>query len=157
MGFICEWSPKENVEEECCIKSVEDGKKKCCKPKPKDGQLVDSGMSEILLGVVKDKDKLTRHESRFGITSFVYRSRRPFHPGRLHDSFLEPFFMLRYQEGEEAVEEEKRDKQLHLDKLQKQAKAKQKGRVELMGELLRSKGFVWIAREADAIDNYFPR
>ena len=38
--------------------------------------------------------KLTRHESRFGISSFVYRSRRPFHPDRLYEKFLEPYFML---------------------------------------------------------------
>ena len=64
--------------------------------------MVDSGLSEVLLGVVGNDNarQLTRHESRFGITSFVYRSRRPFHPGRLYDGFLEPFFMLRYQEGE---------------------------------------------------------
>merc|ERR1712020_1033 len=31
--------------------------------------------------------------ARFDIKSFVYRARKPFHPGRLNDLVLEPFFM----------------------------------------------------------------
>ena len=31
--------------------------------------------------------------ARFDIKSFVYRARKPFHPGRLCDLVLEPFFM----------------------------------------------------------------
>ena len=96
MGFICEWSPKENVEEECCIKSVEDGKKKCCKKKAaQNGQMIDSGKSQVMLGVVADatgRQQLTRHESRFGITSFVYRARRPFHPGRVYNQVLSTLY-----------------------------------------------------------------
>merc|ERR1719251_144408 len=30
--------------------------------------------------------------ARFDIKSFVYRARKPFHPGRLNDLFLEPYF-----------------------------------------------------------------
>lgn len=59
--------------------------------------------------------------------------------GRLYDQFLEPFFVLRYEE------EEGPELRSHLGKLQKQAAAKQEKRVKLMGELLRSKGFVWVA------------
>jgi len=122
----------------CCVKSVDDGKKKCCKSKNKN--LIDSGLSTVLLGVVEGKgersqDNLTRHQQRFGITSFVYRARRPFHPGRLFDEFLDPFFILRYQETDES----------QIEKLQKAAGQKQIERTKLMGELLRSKGFIWIA------------
>merc|ERR1712013_904629 len=56
---------------------------------------IDTGLSQILLGVVSadKKDRgLTRHEKRFGITSFIYRARRPFHPERFHDNFLANFF-----------------------------------------------------------------
>ena len=67
------------AEPSCCVKSVSAGGKKCCR---KMKNLFDSGLSQVLLGVVDSKQKqLTRHENRFGITSFVYRSRRPFHPG----------------------------------------------------------------------------
>merc|ERR1712042_263441 len=126
----------------CCIKSVDDGKIKCCKSKNKN--LIDSGLSTILLGVVSDKNNqtkanLTRHEERFGITSFIYRARRPFRPGRLYDQFLDPFFILRYKEAEGQEQEG------YLEELQKEALAKQAKRIELMGELLRSKGFIWIA------------
>merc|ERR1719290_523605 len=142
----------------CCIKSVDDGKIKCCKSKNKN--LIDSGLSTILLGVVADKNNktkanLTRHEERFGITSFIYRARRPFHPGRLDDLLLEPFFMLKFleEEDDENGEDEKskskdnppQKKMIELEKLQEAPAAKQTKRVDTMGELLRSKGFIWIA------------
>jgi len=129
----------------CCVKSLDDGKIKCCKSKDKN--LIDSGLSTILLGVVaaanKDTiskaDQITRHEKRFGITSFVYRSRRPFHPGRLYDDFLNKYFILRYEETDEP------ELPSHIEELQKQAVGKQAERVQMFGELLRSKGFIWIA------------
>jgi len=125
----------------CCVVSIAEDGKKCCKSKAKNGQLLDSGLSQVLLGVVQNNNdrKLTRHETRFGITSFVYRARRPFHPGRLYDDFLEPFFMFRY------LKEDDPEGQSSLDEIQKQAASKQAERVKLMGELLRSKGFIWIA------------
>ena len=64
----------------------------------------------------------------------MYRARRPFHPGRLYDDFFQPYFMMRYEEPEG-----------HVEKLQKEAAKKQPKRIKFMGELLRSKGFVWIA------------
>ena len=78
-----------------------------------------------------------RHESRFGITSFVYRSRRPFHPGRLYDQFMDPHFIMRYQTSEGPEDD--------LAKLQEEAAVKGKTRKAAMGEVLRSKGFVWMA------------
>ena len=124
----------------CCQKSLSEDGTKCCKgKKAKNGQMVDSGLSQILLGVT-NSNEMTRHEARFSISSFVYRSRRPFHPGRFYDYFLYPFFMTPFEtiEGEDGSQE-------HFDKLQKAAVVKQNKRTRLMGGLMRSKGFIWIA------------
>merc|ERR1719319_1036464 len=106
--------------------------------------MIDSGLSQVLMGVVplnqSKVPKLTRHESKFGISSFVYRSRRPFHPDRLYEKFLEPYFMLLFPD-----EKSEKDDGPDLEKQQEIAATKKKNRVENMGELLRSKGFVWIA------------
>ena len=99
--------------------------------------------------------------ARFDIKSFVYRARKPFHPGRLNDLLLEPFFMDPWvtledeEEGKEVerTEEEQKKleelKQKELEKVQEEALVKQKKRTELMGELLRSKGFLWMATAND--------
>merc|ERR1712029_276414 len=104
---------------ECCEKTLAKDGKKCCKSESKDGKLLDSGLSQVQLEVMatsSDQErKVTRHEKRFGITSFIYKSRRPFHPGRLGDLFLEPFFaetkMDLYEEEEEEDEEETEDQE----------------------------------------------
>jgi hypothetical protein len=76
-------------------------------------------LSKIILGVVSNNKEMTRHENRFGITSFIYRARRPFHPGRLYDYFLDPFFIFHGSRKEEIEETSK------LEKLQKDAGLKQ--------------------------------
>ena len=136
-------------------------------------------LKEILdTGLYKDKDEFwvtsTKNEeeaekaekegrrvpeactARFDIKSFVYRARKPFHPGRLCDLVLEPFFMApafseeEEEEGEtgektceQACEEKKKkeeEKQIELQRVQEDALIKQKRRTDTMGELLRSKG-----------------
>ena len=126
--------------ESCCKESLEKGGKKCCKSKPKNGDTIDTGLSQITLGVVPNNNEriMTRHEGRFGISSFIYRSRRPFHPGRLNDCFLDPFFMTQFRT--EDIPETS-----DLEDVQKQAASKQNKRKELMGVLMRSKGFIWLA------------
>jgi len=142
---------------ECCMKSVAKDGKKCCKSKSKDGKLINSGLSQVQLDVAAnniDKDrKITRHEERFGITSFIYQARRPFHPGRLPDLFLEPYFSeVVEEEDEDQMSEE--EKLAVLEKLQEEAASKQVKRTETMGQLLRSKGFLWIATSHDVIGGW---
>jgi len=129
--------------ESCCTKSIEKEGKKCCKSKKaKVGQELDTGLSQIILGVVGNNKEMTRHEKRFGINSFIYRARRPFHPGRLYDSFFNPFFMYELRKEADGVETVSK---LDLEKLQTHAADKQEKRLKKMGGLMRSKGFIWIA------------
>ena len=120
---------------------------------------------QVELGVVAlnktARQNLTRHKARFGITSFIYRSRRPFHPDRFCQHFVEPFFSkMNLLEGLEKVEEvegeeekqkggEEEEKveekrvlrdEIKLQKLQEEAGLKQAKRTDMIGQLLRSKG-----------------
>ena len=101
----------------------------------------------------KDR-KITRHEARFGITSFIYRARRPFHPGRLRDLFLEPYFASVEHDEEEEEKMTEAEKLAKLEEDQKEADEKKIKRVETMGELLRSKGFIWIATSHNLIGHW---
>jgi len=144
---------------ECCVESMAKEGKKCCKKKSKDGKLVDSGLSQVQLDVVpnnKEADrKITRHEARFGITSFIYRARRPFHPGRLRDLFLEPYFAsVEHEEDEDEEKMSESEKLAKLKEAQKEADEKKAVRGATMGELLRSKGFIWIATTHDVIGHW---
>ena len=107
------------------------------------------------MDVVTNNDEVTRHEARFGITSFIFQARRPFHPDRLWHLFLEPFFSKMehdYKEdGEEKSEEEDRER---LRKQQREAEGKQAERRKRIGELLRSKGFMWIASSHDIVGGW---
>merc|ERR1712038_170791 len=100
--------------------------------------------------------------ARFDIKSFVYRARKPFHPGRLTDLVLEPFIMSPFvnicqdedcKNGVERTGEEQdqfeEQKLIELQKVQEEASEKQKKRTQVMGELLRSKGFLWLATAND--------
>merc|ERR1712088_655187 len=103
---------------------------KCLNPKAKIVKSIQAkiDLKEILnTGLYKDKDEFwvtsvqqakTDEENvrqgkrvpeactaRFDIKSFVYRARKPFHPGRLHDLVMEPFFMGSPEAVKEEVEE----------------------------------------------------
>ena len=109
--------------------------------------------------------KITRHERRFGIKSFIYKSRRPFHPGRLNDQFLDPFFadtpidfedydFEEEEEGQKKPKKTEEEKHLELEKIQREACEKEKVRTAQLGELLRSKGFLWLATAHNVIGGW---
>jgi len=126
-------------QEECCKISIEENGLKCCKSMENTDEIFNSRMSEVKLGSKPNNNpgEISRHQARFGITSFVYHARsRPFHPGRLYNQFMKQYFMM------DSFED---SKQQSLEQLQNDASSKQAERVELMGELLRSKGFIWLA------------
>ena len=104
-------------------------------------------------------------KTHFSKNLVYFSNRKPFHPKRLNELILAPFFSdpieLEEEEDmteeiEEMSEEEKemaeelkkkldKEKQIAMEKLQAEALQKQKDRNEVMGELLRSKGFLWLA------------
>lgn len=99
--------------------------------------------------------------NRYGICSFVYTARRPFHPKRLWDLLCEPFCVIQTaavedeDEDEEDHYEEMDEEQAKLDALARMeaekaeldlpSRAKFKRESPVWKGVLRSKGFVWIA------------
>ena len=71
---------KVEAEPDCCVVSVESGKKKCCKStkQAKEGQMVESKLSQVLLGVVPDntgKQQITtRYNFRFAFDTHLFVS-----------------------------------------------------------------------------------
>ena len=59
---------EKEIEQKCCLSSLDQEGEKCCKKKL--FETIDSGLSQLHLGVA-DTGQVTRHEKRFGITSFI--------------------------------------------------------------------------------------
>jgi len=83
-----------------------------------------------------DNEEMTTARERFGITSFVYSRRRPFHPGRM-SVFLQGLGKLSVSGMEDVMD---------TNIIQKAAP----GIMSAAKSLLRSKGFVWIATSRTA-------
>jgi len=119
----------------CCEAAIASTGAPCCSRGPSSGQVVETRLSQVLPGVTPGA--MPRHDARFGITSFVYRARRPFHPSRLYDELIAPYFVLHTDGGSEG--------ECGAAERQREAAAKQARRGAVLGELLRSKGFLWLA------------
>ena len=67
---------------------------------------------QVHLGITNPDQgvEVTRHESRFGITSFIYTSRRPFHPQRLEEIILQSYFVEPDFMDEDEEEDEEKEK-----------------------------------------------
>ena len=65
-------------QEECCKISLEENGLKCCKSMEKTDEIFNSRMSEVKLGSKPNNNagEISRHQARFGITSFVYHTRQ---------------------------------------------------------------------------------
>lgn len=161
---------EEEEEKQCCKSSVAKGESPCCRR----ARTIDTGLSQVLL--TSKKLAKTRHEARFGISSFLYKARRPFHSTRFHVDFVAKYFQfIDPVEEEEYCEEEEKEsddtgddnkdtdvddgeEQLspeeELKLLQETAALKSKLRQKEFGSVLRSKGFVWTAHSHDMIVVY---
>ena len=147
---------------DCCEEATARGEAPCCRR----ARTFDSEKSQVLIG--SSKLPKTRHQKRFGITSFLYKARRPFHATRFHDDFMDKFFVPvdlddSPDDSEQAVEEPpqkktKNKKQLQADNKrveegillrQEKAQAKQRCRTKTIGNVMRSKGFVWTSNLHD--------
>jgi G3E family GTPase len=71
----------------CCEDAKSRGEAPCCGPEKR---VFETELSQVFLGSTAQAK--TRHETRFGITSFVYKARRPFNPTRLTE-FVEKYFV----------------------------------------------------------------
>merc|ERR1740116_685682 len=135
--------------------------------KDKEEFIVTSTKQEANIEARAGKDAPDACTARFDIKSFVYRARKPFHPGRLNDLVLEPFFMDPFEniddedengEAAQLSDQEKQtkdeEKKQQMEKTQTEANVKAKARDDLMGDLLRSKGFFWLATSHDVIGGW---
>eukprot|EP00439_Symbiodinium_sp_Y106_P014485 s2991_g2.t1 len=125
----------------CCLQKAQKGEAFCCAPLKRQPSTKSRGISDVILAPAA---RQTRHEIRFGITSFLYRARRPFHPVRFDETFVEKFFVLHETDAESKAQSDAATR-----RSQAEAAKKKRLREETFGGLLRSKGFLWLANRHD--------
>jgi len=75
-------------QKDCCSTAEQSGESPCCKK----SRTFDSGLSNVTLGSTKLPK--SRHDKRFGITSFIYESRLPFNPVLFEENFISKYFVF---------------------------------------------------------------
>jgi G3E family GTPase len=94
-------------EKKCCKASQAKGESPCCRR----ARTIETALSQVMLG--SKKLPTTRHEARFGIGSFLYKARRPFHPSRFRN-FIEKFFVF-VDEGSDEEDCEKDQEEMESE------------------------------------------
>ena len=165
---------QETVQEDCCAAKEAEGQDPCCETMMPQPRTLRSKVSKVVLPVASK----TRHSSRFGISSFLYRARRPFHPDRFGQDFLHKFFVY-YDPAEEDWKEQDgqapgtaNGKEMEHDEAAKQSEGKrpkpkrppdelqriacdrQETRTKELGQLIRAKGFLWLADTHDLMTTF---
>lgn len=106
------------------------------------------------------QEEVNPETEEYGIGTFVYRARRPFHPARLCTTIKQVFVVIQESyvndgfEGDDGMEQDEGDESgddevMDVDKDQPQlnpkARLASKRADATFGPLLRSKGFLWLA------------
>lgn len=123
-----------------------------------------AGWLQSLHEMQRSGKKVPKTESEeFGMTSFVYTARRPFHPQRLMDLVEETFLIAHEEPAEEEdlseSDQEEIEDEMDLDgevpeedqdmllETKIQDRIRRKMSSDIFGNVLRSKGFIWIASQ----------
>ncbi len=162
------------VQEDCCAAKTAEGLDPCCDTITIQPRTLRTDVSKVVLPMASE----TRHSSRFGITSFLYCARRPFHPDRFGQGFLHKFFVYYDPHDDDSEGQDDQvsgisngDKTEHNDavkqdewkspepkrpseELQKMAYDRQRARIEKLGQLIRAKGFLWLADTHDLMTTF---
>ena len=99
-----------------------------------------SKSSGWLVSLEKGATASSGEEDEYGVSSFIYRARKPFHPQRLH-SFLNQFFYFSQEWNTSLSDDSSPESKLSLNS--------GKEINEKYGSILRSKGTCWIAGRDD--------
>ncbi|KAK6204183.1 hypothetical protein LQW54_008417 [Pestalotiopsis sp. IQ-011] len=123
-----------------------------------DTQLFSYGKAALSAGWLKSLNEEVNPETEeYGIGTFVYRARRPFHPERLWRTIKDVFVVIQTEyeaedddmdEDDDASDNDESDEEMvdeDQPQLNPQARLESKIRDETFGPLLRSKGFLWLA------------